>query len=155
MSLPNDEFRDIYSNRNKLPEYTSEGITSEDIRVKVNFADRSIKDDIEDYVFLKPTKKRKKKRKSNSPKTNKMKPFKKVLLITLTVILSLILAFVGTVAFLINKGSNESSEWQGKEYIKNAFLYGENANGDCKRNRNFSGSGFKAWKKRNWIYQRR
>ena len=115
MSLPNDEFRDIFSNKNKMPEYTTEGITSGDIRSKVNFADKSIKDDINDYVFLKPTKKKKRsskktksKKSSNLPK--KKKSVKKILLIILIVLLCIILAITGTAIFLVNKGSKELLE---------------------------------------------
>lgn len=115
MSLPNDEFRDVFSNKNKMPEYTTEGITSGDIRSKVNFADKSIKDDINDYVFLKPTKKKKRsskktksKKSSNLPK--KKKSVKKILLIILIVLLCIILAITGTAIFLVNKGSKELLE---------------------------------------------
>ena len=113
MSLPNDEFRDIFSNKNKMPEYTTEGITSEDIRAKLNFADRNIKDDIDDYVFLKPTKKRRKgskKSKSDFPDKKKKKSVKKILLIILIVILCIILAVLGTGIFLINQGGKQLLE---------------------------------------------
>lgn len=113
MSLPNDEFRDIFSNKNKMPDYTTEGITSEDIRVKVNFAERSIKDDADDYVFLTPTKTKKKNHKDVgsdlSPKKKK-KSVKKVLLIILIVILCITLAVLGTGIVLINIGSKELLE---------------------------------------------
>ncbi len=87
---------------------TSECIRLEGERVPVDNNGKSVKDDLNDYVYLSPRKKRKKRGKSSRKKTRrKMKRWKKVLLIILSVILSIILITVTTFGILIFKGSQE------------------------------------------------
>ena len=45
--------KDIYSNSNKQPSQTGESVASNDEKGNVQYADRSIRDDINDYKFVK------------------------------------------------------------------------------------------------------
>lgn len=103
MSLPNDESRDIYSSKNKMPANITEGITSGDVRSELNYADRSIKDDVNDYVFLKSRKRKRRRRR-------RKKTIKKILITVITVLLCILLAGLITGIILINQGSKELLE---------------------------------------------
>ncbi len=73
--------------------------------------DRTIKDDLQDYIFMNPRRKKKHSGKSSSHKSRrkkrKMKTWKKVLISIACVLMSLVLIMVGTVVFLVFKGQNE------------------------------------------------
>ena len=105
MSLQSKEFTDVFSNSNKLPENTKEGITSNDVRSELRYADRTVKDDAEDYVFLRPHRHSGKKRRKHHRK--KMKTYKKIILAVLITLLSIVVILVGTFAFLVYNGSQQ------------------------------------------------
>ena len=46
-------YDNIYSNSNKQPSQTGESVASNDEKGNVQYADRSIRDDINDYKFVK------------------------------------------------------------------------------------------------------
>lgn len=85
-------------------------------RIAVQKDEKTVGDDLEDYVYLRPKRRKKRKGKSkNSPRRkshsnrrkNKMKTWKKVLISIACVLLALIIIAAGTGAFLIFKGRNE------------------------------------------------
>lgn len=86
---------------------TSECIRLEGERVPVDI-NGSVKDDLNDYVYLSPRKKKKKRGKSSYKKRRRrMKRWKKALLIIISVILSIILIVFATFGILIHKGNQQ------------------------------------------------
>lgn len=91
--------------------------SSEDIRLtgkktEVQKDDRTVKDDLQDYIYMNPVKRKKSSKKSSHHKSShrrkkKMKAWKKVLIAIPCVLLSLVLIVVGVVAFLLAKGQSE------------------------------------------------
>lgn len=89
-----------------------ECIRFEGKRRPIKSDEKTIDDDLNDYVFTKPHKTKKHKSKSHSQSTprKKKKRLKKVLLSIGCVLLGLILLVVGTYTYLFIKGSNELLE---------------------------------------------
>lgn len=91
--------------------------SSEDIRLtgkktEVQKDDITVKDDLQDYIYMNPVKRKKSSKKSSHHKSShrrkkKMKAWKKVLIAIPCVLMSLVLIVVGVVAFLLAKGRSE------------------------------------------------
>lgn len=105
----------VESNASSTTDITKECIRLEGERTPVDNNGKSVKDDFEDYIFMKSHKKRRS-HSSHShsghsshrrKRRKKMKTWKKVLLIILCSILAIILILTATFGILIFKGSQE------------------------------------------------
>ena len=110
-------------------------VVSDDEKIPVEHNERTVKDDLDDYIYLKSSRHKKKKRKSNSydsydnttivasdressshhhkkhrSSRKKMKVWKKILISVLCTLLGVVILFVGTIAALWYKGSKEITE---------------------------------------------
>lgn len=66
--------------------------------------------DLNDYVYLRPVKKRRSGKTVRGRRRKKMKTYKKVILSIVSAILALVIVFVGTLAYLIYNGSRQLFE---------------------------------------------
>lgn len=100
MNSQNDEFSEVTTE-------IDEGIFSDGVRTPVKFAEKSIEDDLDDYVYMSPVRKKKGKKHSSHGRKKKMKTYKKVIIAILSTILALVVLFVGTLTYLIYSGSRQ------------------------------------------------